>query len=134
MTCSVLPLTDDQRQVFTIHVSIDGSPFQARVEVRYLPAPDQWVISIWDDATGELLVNMIPLICSSGSVNDLLRPFRYLWNGAGLGSLFVFRAVDVPDTQDPAANTLNQFTVLWSDTLPEKAAGFEYPVTVVSGS
>ena len=117
MTCTILPLTDDPRQVLTIAVAPDGEALQARVEVRYLPAPDVWVISLWDDATGQLLVNQIPLICSYGRVNDLLIPFRHQRNGKGLGSLFVFRAVDVPDSPDPAKGNLGQFSLLWSDTL-----------------
>ena len=77
----VLPLTEDPRQVFTMDLTIDGDPFHARVEIRYLPAPVCWVVSIWDDSSGDLLINQIPLICSYGEVNDLLRPFRYIRDG-----------------------------------------------------
>ena len=57
----LLPLSQDPWQVMTLDVVIDGEPFHAQVEIRYLPAPDQWVLSIWNHATSELLVNMIPL-------------------------------------------------------------------------
>ena len=77
----ILPLTEDPRQVFTLDLTIDGDPFHARVEIRYLPAPDCWVISVWDNSSGELLINQIPLICSYGQVNDLLLPFRHLRDG-----------------------------------------------------
>ena len=43
-----LPRTNDSRQVFTVDVTIDGVALHARVELRYLSAPDRWVISIWD--------------------------------------------------------------------------------------
>lgn len=59
-----LPLTNDPRQVFTVDVVIDGIALHARMEIRYLSALDQWVISIWDNATSVLLVNQVPLICS----------------------------------------------------------------------
>ncbi len=88
---SILPITNDPRQVFTLDMEIDGEPFHTRVEIRYLPAPDCWVISLWDNSSGELLVNQIPLVCSYGEVNDLLRPFRHLREGQGMGSLFVIR-------------------------------------------
>ena len=101
MTYTVLPLTEDPRQVFTLDLSIDEAAFHARVEIRFLPAPECWVISIWDNSTGELLINQIPLICSYGQVNDLLLPFRHIRNGQGLGSLFVIRAVDDPSSPDP---------------------------------
>ena len=115
MTYTVLPLTEDPRQVFTLDLSIDGEPFHARVEIRYLPAPECWVISVWDNSSGEMLINQIPLICSYGQVNDLLLPFRHIRNGQGLGSLFVIRAVDDPSTPDPAKGNLTEFRVLWGD-------------------
>jgi len=116
MTYVELLLTDDPRQVMTVDLSIDGDPFHAQIEIRYLPAADQWFVSIWDHAAGELLVNMIPLICSYGEVNDLLAPFRFLRNGKGLGSFFCLRAVDEPSTPDPAEGNLGEFIVLFGDT------------------
>ena len=115
MTYTVLPLAEDSRQVFTLDLSIDEAAFHARVEIRFLPAPECWVISIWDNSTGELLINQIPLICSYGQVNDLLLPFRHIRNGQGLGSLFVIRAVDDPSSPDPAKGNLTEFRILWGD-------------------
>ena len=114
-----LPLTEDSRQVFTVDLTIDGTAFHARVEVRYLSAPDQWVISIWDNASSELLVNQIPLICSYGEQNDLLLPFRYLRGGSGMGSLFVLRNADEGDAADPAKGNLSGFTLLYGDTFQD---------------
>ena len=115
MTYTVLPLAEDSRQVFTLDLSIDEAAFHARVEIRFLPAPECWVISIWDNSTGELLINQIPLICSYGQVNALLLPFRHIRNGQGLGSLFVIRAVDDPSSPDPAKGNLTEFRILWGD-------------------
>ena len=117
MTGYLLPLSLDPWQVMTLDVVIDGEPFHAQVEIRYLPAPDQWVLSIWDHASSELLVNMIPLICSYGEKNDLLRPFRHLRDGKGLGSLLCLRGTDEPSTPDPAEGNLTEFQILWSDTV-----------------
>ena len=113
----LLPLSLDPWQVMTLDVVIDGEPFQAQVEIRYLPAPDQWVISIWDHSTSELLVNMIPLICSYGEKNDLLLPFRHLRNGRGLGSLLCLRGTEEPSTPDPAGENLTAFQIVWGDSL-----------------
>lgn len=116
MTGYLLPLTLDPWQVFTLDLAIDGTEFHAQVEIRYLPAPDQWFISIWDHSTSELLVNMVPLICSYGGLNDLLYPFRYLRDGKGMGSLFCLRGSEGPSTPDPTENNLTDFQLLWSDT------------------
>ena len=119
MTCTVLPLTDDPWQVFTVDLSIDGEPFHAQAELRYLEAPDQWFLSLRDQSNGELLVHMIPLICSYGQVNDLLAPFRHLRDGRGLGSLFCIRNTDAPATPDPSEQNLNEFRILFGDTFDD---------------
>ena len=116
MSGYLLSLTLDPWQVMTLDVVIDGEEFHAQIEVRYLPAPDQWVVSIWDHSSGELLVNMISLICSYGEVNDLLLPFRCLRGGKGLGSLICLRGTDEPSTQDPTGTNLNEFQLIWTDT------------------
>ena len=112
-----LPLSEDPRQVFTLDMNIDGDSFHARMEIRYLPAPDSWVISVWDISSGELLVNQIPLICSYGEVNDLFRPFRNLREGRGIGSLIVLRAVDEPRTENPSVGNLTEFALICGDTI-----------------
>ena len=113
----LLPLTEDPRQIFTLDLEIDGDPFHARVEIRYLPAPDCWVISIWDDSSGELMINQIPLICSYGQVNDLLLPFRHLREGRGMGSLFVIRDTDETSTPNPAKGNLTEYRALWGNSI-----------------
>ena len=117
----ILPLTEDPRQVFTMDPELDGEPFHARVEVRYLPAPECWVISVWDNSSGEQMISQIPLICSYGEVNDLFLPFRHLREGRGMGSLFVIP--DEPSAADPAKGNLGKFRVLWGDSLKKIPAG-----------
>ena len=111
----ILPLTNDSFQVFTMDLSLVSSSLHARVELRYLFAPNCWTISVRDNSSGELLINQIPLICSYGEINNLFLPFRYLRDGQGLGSLFVIRAVDEPSTPDPAERNLTEFRILWGD-------------------
>ena len=107
-----LPITNDPRQVFTVDVVIDGIALHARVEIRYMSALDQWVISIWDNATSVLLVNQVPLICSYGELNDLLLPFRHLRQGKGVGSLICLRA-----GEETAWESLREFELIWSDQI-----------------
>ena len=114
-----LPLSGDPWQVLTLDLAPDGEPLHARVELRFLPAPGRWFLSVRDLGSGELLVNMIPLVCSRGAPNDLLLPFRFLREGRGIGSLFCLRGTDEPATPDPAAGNLNEFVVLWGDTFDE---------------
>ena len=52
MQYTILPLTEDPWQVFTLDLTINGGPFHAQVEIRYLPAPDRWFLSIRDHSSG----------------------------------------------------------------------------------
>ena len=117
MTCTVLPFTEDSAQVMTLTVNPDGFPLQARLELRWSRGANRWLLSLWDDASGELLVNTIPLQTSEGEADDLFRPFRYLREGRGIGSLCCLRGVANPQSQDPGAGNLGEFWIVWSDTL-----------------
>ena len=110
-----LPLTEDPRQVMTADVMIDGTALHVRFEVRYLSAIDQWVLSLWDNSNGEQWVNMIPLICSHGAVNDLFQPFRHKRDGNGIGSLMVLPGMDQPESDDPWEGNLTEFMVIYGD-------------------
>ena len=112
------PVTNDPRQVFTVDMVINGSMLHAKVEIRYLPAPDQWVLSFWDNASGALLVNQARLVCSYGTVNDLLAPFL----AVARGSLFVIRDVDEPSTPDPARGNLTEFKIIMGDVYDQGSA------------
>ena len=75
MSGYILPLTLDPWQVMTLDVVIDGEEFHAQAEIRYLPAPDRWFLSIWDHASVEQLINQIPVVCSYELANgDQFRP------------------------------------------------------------
>ncbi len=111
----ILPVTDQARQVLYLPVSPEGHAFQARVELRWMEAAGKWILSIGDAVTGEPYVNQIPVICSYEEINDLLFPFRWLFQGAGIGSLFCLKAVDQPSSADPGRGNLKEFQILWGD-------------------
>ena len=117
MTFYRLPLTNTPRQILSLTIAPDGEALSAKAEVRYLPGANQWFFSLWDESTGEQLINQIPLISSFGSLNDLLYPFRHLRQGRGLGSLTVVPLRDQPSTPDPTETNLTDFLVIWSDSL-----------------
>ena len=123
LTYTELPLTNDLRQVFTTDLSPDATPLHARIEIRYLSAPDRWVITIFDNASSTLLANQVPLVCSRGYPLDLLYPFRHLRGGKGIGSLFVLRNTDSPDTEDPGKDNLTDFQMIYGDMLIPPASG-----------
>lgn len=111
----ILRPSDSLYQSIYLPASPDGHAFQARVDLRYLPGPDQWVLSIADSVTAQVYVNQIPLICSYGRLNDLLFPFRYLFQWIGIGSFFCLKATDHPSTPNPSRHNLSEFQLIWGD-------------------
>ncbi len=110
-----LPVTNDPYQVIDIPASPDGQAFQARITLRFLPATDHWFLSLSDAISGEILVSQIPVICSYETLNDLFYPFRWLFQGSGIGSFFCVKAVDRPSSPDPGKENLTEFILLWGD-------------------
>ena len=116
MEYTILPVTDSPRQIILLPVSPNGRAFQARVELRYLAAAGLWFLSLSDAVTGALYVNQIPVVCSYEEINDLLAPFRWMFQGTGLGSLFCVKAADRPGSENPGEHNLNKFYLIWGDT------------------
>ena len=116
LSYSVLQLTNDPYQVFTTDVAPDGTPLHARIEIRYLGAPDRWVVSIFDHAAATLLANQVPLAVSAGFPLDLLYPFRHLRGGKGIGSMFLLRGGDT-GARDPGKGNLAEYTLLYGSLL-----------------
>ncbi len=110
-----LPVTDDPWQVMYLSVSPGGNAFSAKVELRWLPGPGRWFLSISDATTGEEYVCQVPLVCSLEYLNDLLLPFQFYFHGIGLGSLFCLKAVDRPSSEDPGRSNLAEFGLYWGD-------------------
>ena len=119
----ILQTTDDPHQVFYLPASPDGHAFQAKVDLQYLPAPDLWILSIADAITGQAYVPNIPVICSWEEINDLLFPFRFLFQGSGIGSLFCLKATESPSSQNPSRGNLNEFQLIWGDILTADSIG-----------
>ena len=115
MDYQILPASDDPCQVFFLPASPDGHAFQAKIELRFLDAAGLWFLSIRDAVTGALYVNQIPVICSYETLNDLLFPFRWLFQGSGIGSLFCVKGVDQPSSVNPGRHNLKEFMLLWGD-------------------
>ena len=119
----ILPVTAAPYQVLYLPVSPEGNAFLAKVELRWLGAPGRWFLSVSDAVTGELYVNQIPLICSCSILNDLFGPFRWRFQGSGLGSFFCLKQGETPAQADPGRENLTEYTLLWGDRFISASGG-----------
>ena len=115
----IFQTADEPYQVFYLPAAPDGHAFSAKVELRFLPGAGCWVVSIADAITGQVYVPFVPVRCSYGEINDLLFPFRFLFQGKGIGSMFCLRNTERLSSVDPERENLREFLILWGDRYNE---------------
>lgn len=112
MTDQIIPLTSDPQQSLKTAVSIGGENKTLQLDIRYNDIADYWVMKITDPATGEILLDSIPLVTGQYPAANILRQFGHL----GLGAAYVIKAgnaaMDYPDD----TNLGTEFMLVWSDS------------------
>lgn len=103
------PTIQYQEQIFTIQVGSEAKSIAFRL--RYLSETDRWYFSFYDAQTGAPYCMYVPLVASYDYPNDLLAPFAC----KNLGMLFCIPNYENPSTEDPAKDSLSEFTLIWSD-------------------
>lgn len=98
--------------VSRLTITPDGSTKALKISLRRLVRTDKWYVSIIDISTGIELLHMAPLVaCTPQAFNDIFRQFEHL----GIGSMAVFAAVEDALNRDPAAGTLDDFSIVWGN-------------------
>ena len=107
-----VPVDSSPNQEFDTTLEIDGSSINLHFKFRYNDMAEYWVMTISDPATGEILLDSIPMITGADPYINLLGQFRHL----ELGSAFLYKAgntaLDYPDS----GNLGTDFLLIWSDT------------------
>ncbi len=114
MAYQKIPLTSDPNQEFQVVLQIDGVNRTLKFNLSWNYTGKYWVLRITDPATGEILIDSVPLV--TGEVNteslNLLRKHGYL----GIGSSYLIPVVSQPATDFPTDETLgSEFELVWSD-------------------
>ena len=100
-----------QRQV--MNLEIGNTARRVIFELRYLDATDKWYFSLFDAQTGKPICTYVPLVASYEYMNNLLEPFTH----KGIGWMVCFPVVDEPSSVNPQKGNLNEFAIVWGDTL-----------------
>jgi hypothetical protein len=107
----VLPLTSDPDQSFAISLFVDGATLTLQLRVRYCEVGAVWLMTI-SDASGNLLLDSIPLVTGVWPAANILGQYAYL----GIGSTYVLNASGVASDNPGATNLGTDFIVVWDDT------------------
>lgn len=108
----VIPTDNSPNQSFQSTLFVDGKNLTLAFFLAYNEMAGYWVMRISDPATGEIILDSIPLITGAYPASNILDQYAYL----SIGSAYVFPAtasnLDFPD--DSSLGTA--FLLVWGDT------------------
>lgn len=112
VTALVIPLDNTPNRTLEITVNVDGQSLDLRLTFRYNEIAQYWTMAIADPATGNILIDSIPLVTGGFPAANLLAQYAYL----GLGSCYLVpmggSSLDYPDD-----NSLGSyFCIVWGDS------------------
>lgn len=110
----VIPLTSEHNQSFQCTVQIDGVNRSFQFDMRWNNTAQYWIMSITDLASGDMLIDSLPLV--TGKINteslNILRAFEYL----GIGEVYLASIVSKPSSDYPnEINVSSEFNLMFCD-------------------
>jgi len=91
MSLQVIPLTISPNQQATVLLTVDGVSLQLNVAVKYNQMAGYWILSI-SDASGNLLIDSVPMLTGSYPAANILAQQAYLkigsWYIVNVSNLF----------------------------------------------
>jgi hypothetical protein len=110
----IIPLASDPNQNFMMTLYVDGRNIDLEFDIRYNAQSRLWIMGLTDYATGEILVDCIPLMTGVYPAGNLLEQFGYL----NIGSCCVVKIDPDCPLEHPDDKTLGTaFVMGWDDTL-----------------
>jgi hypothetical protein len=110
MSLQLIPLDTSPNQNFKVTLAVDGNSLTLQLTIRFNSMAGYWVMTI-QDASGNLLLDSIPMLTGEFPAANILGQFGYL----RIGSAYIISngaAIDYPD-----ATTLGtDFLLIWGDT------------------
>lgn len=112
MNRQAIILTNQPNQNFQITLEINGVNTTFQFAIRWNPVAGYWVMTIRGMATGEVLVDSIPLVTGGGNLTlNILRPYDYL----NIGKAYLISKVSYPKSEYPKEDNMNEFVLVWED-------------------
>jgi len=120
MSDQIIPLTDAPIQSFAVQLAVDGGTLTLQLTVRYNEIAGCWVMTV-SDASGNLLLDSVPMLTGAWPAANLLEQFSYLAIGSAYvlnvsGAETVTEELDWPQLEPGAQVWGKDFLLLWGDT------------------
>ncbi len=104
-----IPLTCQPFSTQTFKLTLAGGErnINVKLTLRYHDLYDTWTAAVTDNSTGELLIDMLPLVCGI----DLLGQYKYL----ELGEAYIIAATDTTLMMPDNTTLGSTFILVWGD-------------------
>lgn len=112
MAYSIIPLTTDPSQSFQCTIPIDGKNITLTFLIRYNDIAKYWTMGI-SDASGNLLIDSLPLVTGEYPAANILAQYAYL----GIGSAVVLNIGNLPADRPDDTNLGADYYLVWGDTV-----------------
>ncbi len=109
MSYCKIPLTCQPFSTQTFKLTLEGGArnINVKLELRYHDLYDTWTAAVTDNSTGELLIDMMPLVCGV----NLLGQFKHL----ELGEAYIVPATDTTLMMPDNTTLGSTFVLVWGD-------------------
>ena len=109
-----IPLTNDPNQEFQLTLQVDGENVVYKFNVSWNAIGGYWVMTLTDVASGEILLDSIPLVCGGDSSANILQQYDSLQ----IGTAYLVSLVTEPTSNSPNDTNLGtEFALMWDDNL-----------------
>ncbi len=107
----IVPLTNAPNQSLSVSLNVDNRVLPLQLRVRFSQMAGYWLLTI-ADASGNLLLDSIPLLASAYPSANILGQYAYLQ----IGSAYVVNASGIAQDYPDSTNLGTDFVLVWSDT------------------
>ena len=110
MSYCIIPVNNTPNSIQTFKLTLDGGKrnINIKLKLRYNDLLSDWTAAIFNNSTGELLIDNMPLVCGV----DLLGQYQYL----GLGHAFIMPTTETTLMMPDNKTLGSTFILCWGDS------------------
>lgn len=106
---TVIPLTTDPDQTFTVTVPLNNKNIDLMFRLRYNTEAKYWCLSITD--ASEMLIDSMPLLTGNYPASNLLEQYDYF----GIGMAMILKNGNLSTENPDDTNLGTDFVLVWGD-------------------
>ena len=104
---------NEAHQAIIITITVKNKAKRVRFDIDHHNYTDKWYVGLFDMQEEKYYCVNVPMVASYKEKNDLFAPFRH----KEIGELVCVPVVRTPSSEDPRANNLDEFMLVWGEEI-----------------